>query len=307
MPDFDQFERIIVKAMTVDPKYLPSLARDISSILKPNKPELFKNLSQHEVMEWIAIARSYLESLGHSYDLLEHDDSNMKGMDLKNTKTQQDIELKTGKVTDANLGVGTIAWAFSDSATLKKIMTDPMSARRDLFLRSEFREIYLSKLDTMIRLEGFFRQNIQTNEPVPLRLEHLVRCIARGITKLKYIKPLFGSKEDTWPSSLILHADRYKGWIKAHHPFHLEEPIVVKSMASPSNAESSALNDHRQSVPRAQAILRGITSNRTAQIYPNFKNSYKLSGDRTVTIPAKYWVSTPCFHVWIDKDKANSY
>lgn len=264
----------------------------MATIPTSERPTLFRQLDHATLSDWVSRARRFLRlAYGDEVDFVSSRD-NRWGADLQVLQTKQMIELKSGgPVTDANPGLSTVAWALEDSSNaLRRIMSDSMKHRRQLYLDGDMTGVLQSKKETMELLMAHFRRYVEVGKSAPPRLQHYVRCVALGITTKKEIEELDG-RDDLWKSApQILHADRDLGWRPEEHSFDQREAIVVDrlNLSDPSSKED---------VPRLTLILRGSLSGRTATMYPHYKNSYKLpSGGR---IPARWWVQTACFHVWI--------
>lgn len=256
------------------------------------RPTLFRRLDHAALSDWVVRARRFLRlEYGEEVEFVSSRD-NQWGADLQVRPTGQMIELKSGgPVTDANAGVSTVAWALGDSGSaLKRIMSESMKDRRQLYLDGDTRGVHRSKRQTMEQLIEYLRQHLTISSPAPLRLQHYMRCVAMGITTRKEIERLEGRERILDSAPRILHADLPRGWRSEEHAFEEREAIVVEriDMSDPS-LESD--------VPRVTLMLRGLMSGRMGKIYPHYKNSYRLkTGGK---IPANCWVQTACFHVWI--------
>ena len=115
-------------------------------------------------------------------------------------------------------------------------------------------------------------------------------CVARGVTTRDASEALMDRPESEWGAPLILHADWTCGWKRARNPFP-PQPFEVRDIALGHGGTNN---------PPGRALLRihQPGAGRTALFYPNYKNSHAANG---VRIPARNWVKTPCFHVWIDR------
>lgn len=293
MPNFDEFERLVRRAMVARGSDMSDFASRFRVIPTANRPRLFKGKSDSEFAAWLIRSRNCLRTL---YDAEEFrtSDQNAIGADIQLPESGVQIELKTGAVTDANLGVGAIAWAMGDKSgnkELNAIMDGPeMAKRRQLAQNGRSAEVRASQDATMVALEVYFRARISQGTDAPAKLAHLARCVARGITKRKDMQKLMHENEVDWNAPDILHVNWADGWEKVTHPFSAGESIVVASISRGSHDDSS------DTVGRSQVILEGKVSKQEAKIYPNYKNSFGKGSDR---IAARNWVATPCFHVWI--------
>ena len=292
MPDFDTFERLIRSAM-VETDPTPSIDH-LARIPDENRPALFKGRDRPEIREWVTRARNSLHDLFSQPPLLSTSDVNIRGSDLFERRTSTPIELKTGKVTDANIGVATMAWVMGDAddAQLKDIMSRSMTMRRDLALAREYAQVRESQQRTMERLESYLATRVTVGAMAPRLLSHFARCVARGVTTKQKAIALLELPESDWEVPVTLHAHWNKGWAQKARPFDPSEDILVQKVGRLTESPS------RRKIPRAFLRVRGSLSCRTALFYPNYKNSYNR---HSIRIPAKYWVQTACFHVWIDK------
>lgn len=291
MPDFDAFERLVRNAMVAQKDELGKFKSQIAAIKAVNRPRNFKNMKDNQFLDWLNLAHQYLRNRYGNKAKFVTSDANKFGSDIEIAGTDIQIELKTGTVTDANLGVGTIAWAMGDknSKQLKEVMDGKeMINRRQLYVVGKFADIEKSQEKTMSNLLVYFRSRVTEKADAPHKLEHLSKCVARGITKLDDFKKLLSVKESDWNSPDILHTSPERGWDIVTHVFQTDESLFVDRVFRSSQS---------QAIPRAQVQVKGEKSNITAKIYPNYKNSYP-SND--IMIPAKHWVNTPCFHIWIN-------
>ena len=295
MPNFDSFERLVRRAMVASEDEIRLSLADFGGIAPANRPRLFKRMSGCDFSDWLLCAHRFLRATYGEGAEFSTTDQNATGADLLVRESGVQIELKTGAVTDANLGVGTIAWAMGDKAGNKKlrdIMDGPeMMRRREFASEGKLGEIQTSQEFTMRALEVYFRSRLAQGSEAPAILTHLVRCVARCITKQKDMRALLGKDESGWNAPDILHAHRETGWEKVTHPFQANEHIVVSSIFRPSHSLES------ETIGRAQVILEGQASKQKALIYPNYKNSHKNTDGTKIN--ASHWVATPCFHVWI--------
>lgn len=277
-----------------EPDYgLPGVTPRLAAVPRQNRPRLFKGKTQPELEMWVRRARQKLTEMFGADSNFRTSDLNIKGSDLTVIDADKEIELKTGQVTDANIGLSAVAWMMGDEdeAELRSIMSDPMEDRRQLALSGDLEGVRASQEKTMERLYGYFRERLSEGEPAPDLVAHYARAVAHGLTKKKEVSPLLGQPESEWPVRTVLHADWREGWVQVRQPFEEDETIIVDRIFRGAKTRSATA--------RAQARLRGISSDRTALIYPNYKNSYKNKDGKKVE--AKHWVQTACFHVWIDR------
>lgn len=295
MPNFDQFERLIRRAMVARDDQVREFSDQFEALASVNRPRLFKERRGGEFADWLIRARHSLRTAYGEGAQFYTTDQNAIGADLQVRGSDVQIELKSGAVTDANLGVGTIAWAVGDKAQNKELRNvmggREMIKRREFAVQGKFFEISASQEVAMRKLEAYFRSRVCEGMEPPVTLAHLVRCVARGITKQKDMKELLNKNESNWNAPDIFHANWKTGWEQITHPFKLNESIIVSSINRTSHSAES------DTIGRVRVTLEGVTSMQKALIYPNYKNSYKNTGNDR--IPAKYWVATPCFHVWI--------
>ena len=215
MPNFDTFERLVRNAMVEQNNELGKFESLFAAIKSENRPQNFKNMSDSQFLDWLNLAHQYLRNRYGNNARFVTSDANKIGSDIEIAGSAIQIELKTGAVTDANLGVGTIAWAMGDknSKELKEIMNGKeMINRRHLYVADKFADIRKSQEKTMSDLLVYFRSKITEKADAPHKLEHLSKCAARGITTLSEFKELLNIKESDWNSPVILHTSLKKGW-----------------------------------------------------------------------------------------------
>ncbi len=197
MPNFDEFERLIRKAMT-EPDYgLQGLIPRLAAVPSQYRPQLFKGKTQPELEMWVRRARQKLAEMFGADSNFRTSDLNIKGADLTVIGTGKEIELKTGKVTDANIGLSAVAWMMGDEdiTELRSIMSDPMEDRRQLALSGDLEGVRASQEKTMERLYGYFRERLSEGEPAPDPVAHYARAVAHGLTKEDEVSPLLGQPE----------------------------------------------------------------------------------------------------------------
>ena len=278
-----------------EPVYrLPGLVPKLALIPDQRRPRLFKGKTSAEIDLWIRRARQALAEMFGLDANFRTGDLNIQGSDLAIVGSDDEIELKTGKVTDANLGIAPVAWMMGDqnNTELRSIMADPMKERRRMALSGDFEGVRASQELTMGRLYDYFQERLRVGNPAPDRVAHYARAVAHGITQKSEVAPLLGQPESEWPVRTLLHANWSKGWVKVTNPFETGEVIVVDEIYR------KASTNYSSPVSRAQARVRGVSSNRTVLIYPNYKNKYK---GKDGNVAAEHWVATACFHLWIDK------
>ena len=233
MPNFDGFERLVRQAMVARESDMSGFATLFGAIPTANRPRLFKGKGNDEFAAWLIRSRTCLRTL-YGVEEFRTSDQNAVGADIEVPELGIQIELKTGAVTDANLGVGTIAWAMGDKSgnkELRDIMDGPeMLKRRNLAQNDRATEVRASQEATMIALEGYFRARISQDADAPAKLAHLVRCVARGITKQKDMRDMMHKKESDWNAPDILHVNWQNGWEKVTHPFSDGEKIVIANI-----------------------------------------------------------------------------
>ena len=293
MPDFDTFERLIRRAMTKPSNEVPVLIDQLVAVPDANRPKIFKGKSSQNLEGWVLRAKGALADMYGPNAHFLTSSLNREGSDLTVVDTGEEIELKTGQVTDANVGISAMAWAMGDenNSELREIMSKSMMNRRSLALAGDFDAVRLSQKQTMDSLHLYFKQRLTVGSPAPPRLRIYAVAVARGFTKKKEIEALLGHPESEWAVRTILHAHWSNGWVQKTNLFYSEEEIVVDQVSL-----KEAIRDNK--IGRSQIRLRGSSSGRTALFYPNYKNAYR-SKDKKV--PAKYWVNTACFHIWIDR------
>lgn len=78
------------------------------------RPGLFKGKTPTDLDSWIRRARQALAAMFGADANFRTSDLNIKGSDLAVVGSDEEIDLKTGQVTHANLGVSTVAWMMGD-------------------------------------------------------------------------------------------------------------------------------------------------------------------------------------------------
>lgn len=299
MANFDSFERLVRRSMVATPAALATVVREMSLIPNPQRPTLFRSLNYTALEAWVDRGRRFLREWYGDAAVFETSENNLWGSDLRIPSTEQTVELKSGgPVTDGNPGLSSIAWALGDSSLeLKAIMSATMKDRQRAYLNGDYDEVDRSKQETMSRARDYFRRHLTPGEPAPARLQHYIRCVARGITTKAVIERLETADDVIGAAPTIFHADLKVGWRKEEHSFQDTEQILVESVTL-SHPDASS------SPPRLTVMLRGEHSGRTAKIYPHYKNSWRAPGGEVV--PAANWVRTACFHIWIGVDRSHS-
>lgn len=297
MPNFDQFERLVRASMVSPVSGIADFAIPLSDIEDSNRPRIFKNKSPQELERWVKVAHEKLRRIFGKEVEFSTTNVNIRGADLYIEDKNQWIELKTGSVTDANPGISTISWAMGDDddSELSQIMSHSMIERRMMAEAGDLNGVRSSQDNTMDKLENYFRERLTENELAPPFLCHYSRCVARCVTKKDESISFLNTPEAEWATPRVFYANWKDGWNEISRPFDIDEDIIVTEIVR----KISHSGQRSLKVPRAQFRVKGVSSNRTALYYPNYKNSYKtLDGKR---IEAKHWVRTACFHVWIDR------
>lgn len=292
MPDFDGFEREFRHFLiTSSTDSAAEVARRIFALGDERLPTLFRGRSEAELEGYLNRAQVSLAALVGSDAELVTSNNNLLGKDLSDLNSGLEIELKSGDIkTDANNGVGVIAWAFDQpKEELQSIMSgDAIKRRREVGLRAvqsgqdPASEVKSLKSELMDRLFVFFNDLVVPGSPVPPKLDHFARSVAIGVTSESTIKASFGSKADL---PLLLKCEWNNGLVVYDQAFDANEVIAFRELGRKDN--------------RVQVLLES-DAGRRLKIYPHFKNSYKdkASGIR---VPADCWVQTPCFHIWVDR------
>ena len=289
MPNFDDFERFLVAVMaSEDPDAdIPVTALAIERLSESNKAQVVKHQPIEELEKFLWRAHKALRDQFPGPTSFAYSPNNQEGKDLLEDNSGQPVELKSGSaMTDANLGLAIVAWSLDgDLDALKEIMSGSMRARRSMALDRNVEDgaIERNKSATMDRLFDYFQELLVAGEPPPERLAHLARCVSVGITTGREIQACFGDGTGV-ALPLKLRTDWEKGLVVYEKAFLPRERLVVERL--------------ERTGERTQVILRGVTSGRTATLYPNYKNSWRAPDG--VKVPASNWVQTPCFHVWID-------
>lgn len=283
MPDFDAYEREFRAAMTGPFDELHASAARIHGFAESQKVAMIRGRTCEEVQGFLERSHRSLRSMVNAPDpVFTYSSDNRAGKDLRESTTGLDIELKSGALmTNANLGVGTVAWMLGDDTKdLHAIMNDSMKQRR-LLAHSPNCEakIESSKSETMNALAHYLARLAPAGHPAPSKLSAAVRAIAAGHTTKKAMSNALSRFSTTPP--LLLMSSWDEGLKPYGYAFLPSEQIAV--------VESGRA--HQQ---RARLLLRGVESGVSVELYPNYKNGYK-------DLPASYWVSTACFHVWLGR------
>ena len=114
MPDFDAFERLIRQSMVVEEEAIRELVHEMAETPGENRPKLFKCRSVADLDAWVRRARTALADQFGVDARFATTHRNLEGSDLVLVGTDIEIELKTGQVTDANIGIKPMSWAFHD-------------------------------------------------------------------------------------------------------------------------------------------------------------------------------------------------
>ena len=104
MPNFDDFERLVRRAMVARENDMSDFAARFNAIPTANRPRLFKAKSESEFAAWLTRSRNCLRTL-YDAEKFRTSNRNAVGADITVLESGLQIELKTGAVTDANLGV----------------------------------------------------------------------------------------------------------------------------------------------------------------------------------------------------------
>ena len=291
MPNFDRFERLTRQALSIHENPVQPYAAEMSQLPRDEMPSFARDLSSKEVIGWLARAREALASMFPEGERFYTSEDNSIGKDLVAHPSMVEIELKSpdGK-TDANVGVKQIAWCLGDrdDDSLASIMVGNMNDRisRWRTLAPNLREDEMTKSKESQRQEllRYFNQRLTVGEPAPPRLAHFAWAVSVGFTKSDEVIRTFG--ESLTKPPLLLCANFELGLTSYEQSFIRTEEIIVEKLSS------------EPATSRVQLLLRGKESGQTCVIYPHYKNSFHQG---ELTIPAKFWVKTPCFHVWIGR------
>lgn len=291
MPNFDAFERTLRRALAGE---LPRdiAAHTIAGLPEGQKPRCVKARSSNELLPFLDRAAAALGRHLGPDAVLTTSDSNQSGKDLLDTVSGQTIELKSGpSMTDANAGLGSIAWALNedDGAPLRALFSSSAADRRALYLRdpgpvrpATIDALHASKRKTMDEALDYIMKRVSVGAEASKRMSHFLRCVGDGLTTAHAIQSSFERPTRNLP--LLLMADWSEGLVPYSKSFLPCERIIV-----------TALDRNPE---RFQLVLTGELSGRSAMIYPHYKNSYRDTATGRV-VPCEYWVKNPCFHVWI--------
>ena len=284
MPDFDTFERLFKSAMSSEVA-LEEIAKQIANLSEENKVVVVKNRSVSDLVGFLDRAKASLLGFFPSGTRFSSNDNNRNGKDLLEEISGIHVELKSGgAMTDANSGLSVVSWALDDGANkVKEIMKGGLVERRALVMKgSPQSAIEASKSRTMDNLAYFLTKQIAVG-PAPDKLAHYLRCVAVGLTKGDEILAAY-AQPGRIRTPLMLEADWNSGLVLYEKAFLPEEEITVTRI--------------ERTQDRAHLIAEGSRTKRTAKLYPNYKNSWKLANGKR--IDASNWVKNACFHVWID-------
>jgi hypothetical protein len=292
MPDFDGFERAFRHFLVTDsPDSAGAVATVIHGLGQDGKlPSLFRGKSEAELEGYLDRAQSSLAALVGPDALLVTSEDNLLGKDLKDEISGLEIELKSGDIkTDANSGVGIIAWAFDrPKEELQEIMSgEAIKRRREVGLQAVRGDqdpaaaVEPLKRDLMDQVFAFFDQVVLPGEGVPPKLDHFARSVAIGVTSEPTIKESFEAEVDP---PLLLKCDWDEGLVVYEQAFDPDDVIRFQPLGRKDN--------------RVQVQLES-DGGRRLKIYPHFKNSYKDKSG--LKVPADCWVQTPCFHIWVNR------
>jgi hypothetical protein len=281
MPDFDLFERLL-RAVLEGEISIQEGANAIARLPEANKVQVVKSRSTKDIEGFLQRAHASLRGFFPAGSAFTSSQNNKSGKDLLETKSGTQVELKSGgAMTDGNPGLESVAWAL-DTPAVATVMKSGMDDRRRLLVASQPRSsIDSSKSKSMDELYQALRHT--SLGPASARLSHYFRCMAVGLTKLEEIKASFSSP-DPIKTPLLLKADWSRGLVLYEKAFLPNETIEVVRI--------------ERTTDRAHLVAKGLSTGRTATLYPNFKNSWTASNGQKFA--ADNWVATACFHVWID-------
>ena len=286
MPDFDGFERSFKAALARDSDDVELFAREIAELPESQKVAVVKGRSEREVIDFLRRARFALRERFPENSRFTSSQNNMDENDLREEVTGTNIELKSGpQQTAANSGLSTISWALDDAqGKISDIMgIRSMTTRRRLYLSGDMAGVERSKVETMNQLHSLFSSKVSAGSIPPAKLEHFVRCVGLGFTKLSAIKSRYAG--NPLRSPLMLQANWVNG-LEVYDSSYLPDESLVVSEVSRTDG-------------RAQIKIRGRDSGTETCLYPNYKNSWH-SSNGLETVPAENWVQTACFHIFIN-------
>ena len=286
MPDFDGFERSFKAALARDSEDVELFAREITALSESQKVAVVKGRSEGEVIDFLRRARFALRESFPENSQFTSSQNNMDENDLREEVTGTNIELKSGPLqTAANSGLSTISWALDDTqGKLSDIMGKrSMAIRRGLYLSGDLAGVESSKVESMNQLYSLFSSKVSAGSIPPPKLEHFVRCVGLGFTKLSAIKSRYAGIPLRSP--LMLQANWETG-LEIYDSSYLPDEALVISEVSRTGG-------------RAQIKVRGRESGTETCLYPHYKNSWH-SSNGLQTVPAENWVKTACFHIFIN-------
>lgn len=251
-----------------------------------NRPKIFRGKNPDFINTTVNNLRREISEISDvKTPILSTSNDNKDGSDFVEQISGTEYEIKLGGATDANLGIGIMEWALDNHGIIRNIM-GTMNDRKEMYLKGvAHSEILENKEKSKEAMVEAFNKKVTVGETASERLTHLAKLIAKGVTREESIVEAFNSgDEPNKPHLLLLQKD---GTFKHHDKsFPEDEEFIVIKAAVGSKGGG------------AQIVLQGRKSGRTIEFRQHFKNSH-TDNSTGVKIPAKFWVKTPCFNVWI--------
>lgn len=295
------FESIYVKAFCI---YANSQSNNtlISDQIKAliglpeiEKPTFFRKKDHAYILKTMSSLLQQIEvynkTHGYTSYFLTSNDNNRLGSDLEDTVNNVFHELKLGGITDANIGITSMEWALDIPGDIKNNMvTNGYMIRREMYENKiSENDIIAHKEKSKHDLAEIFSQKLIVGNRAPDKLSHLAICLSRGITNYSEIEELYLTKDT--PVGARLFALQRNGTFKQYEKaFSYADTFTVKSVGIGINGGGTQIH------------LISNDTGRNIEFRQHFKNSYThVKDDIKIRVPAKFWVKTPCFNVWIGR------
>ena len=315
----DQFERSTRQILCLDSTRTKDYAEKLEALHNlpdDRKPVHFRGLTSSELKEVFNKIRSEMETVnGQPLELVTSDD-NADNYDFTDVNTGKIFELKLGSMTNANSGTGLIDWALEDeSQTISGILRESAKERVALYEKDHTNEeaIMASREETALTVAKIIAAAAPRGSQANDKLAHVARSISYSITRQKDISDSyeryvnykanpesfgFTTKEQiekyiygtNLPTTILVKSNKEVETI-TYDNNPLEDYEIIKSGAAENN-----LN--------AFFIIRGKESKMSAKILQGYKNNGKTKDGRK--IPAKFFVSSPAFYIWLQRPKVEA-
>jgi hypothetical protein len=282
MPDFDAFERLMIKGLSCADADVRRVARDMTLVPYEKTPKFAQpHRNTADLEGWLIRGRQCLKVRRRpgETDVVHAGHINQIGKDLKFFPSGRPVEIKSGdKLTSANSGIGPMSGYMGDrdESELKAIISDSSTARRAFW--KDRQRLAASKEKTNKDLERYFRARLTEGQPAPRHLADVVRAIAFGFTTKPDIQGYLANGGRA-ARPLTLKSNFAKGLVPHEVSFLPDEQIRVVRI-------------YRR--VRVNITLRGATSGVTIRFLGCWKNDGK-DKDTGEKIPARDCTEPPCF------------